>query len=42
MLESMANPHAVFNVPPPLERYDVYGADRALRDAVAREARSAP
>ena len=37
MLESMANPHAVFNVPPPLERYDVYGADRALRDAVARE-----
>ena len=37
MLESMANPHAVFNVPPPLEHHDLYGADRALRDAVVRE-----
>ena len=37
MLDSMANPHAVFNVPPPLEQYNVYGADRALREAVARE-----
>ena len=29
--------HDVVNQPPPLEGYDVYGADAALREAVARE-----
>src|SRR5436190_2246558 len=30
--------HDVVNQSPPLEGYDVYGADAALREAVAREA----
>lgn len=29
--------HQVFNQPPPLEGYDVFGSDRALGDAVDRE-----
>jgi putative acyl-CoA dehydrogenase len=33
-----ASTHDVVNQPPPLEGYDVYGADAVLREAVAREA----
>src|SRR3954462_1417632 len=33
-----ASTHDVLNQPPPLEGYDVYGADAVLREAVAREA----
>src|SRR5438309_8971655 len=29
--------HDVVNQPPPLQGYDVYGADAVLREAVARE-----
>ncbi|MFN3215146.1 MAG: DNA alkylation response protein, partial [Acidimicrobiales bacterium] len=29
--------HEVFNQPPPLEDYDLYGTDPVLADAVARE-----
>ena len=33
--------HEVLNQPPPLEDYDVFAADAALAEAIAKEIRSA-
>jgi len=38
----MAATHEVTNQPPPLEDYDVFGADPVLREALAREGRGHP
>ena len=36
-MRAVASTHEVTNQPPPLQGYDVFGADRALREALERE-----